>query len=180
MKPFLRRTIKLHDSCGVQSLHLWPGLIAGILGIIYAACSSFDEYKDALYGLTLIFLFLFIAVIKHWNENYFFLQKDIYPGRLSSGNSSLAGEAATDSHTLGRTAGEQSAYQLAALAITAAVALVSGLLTGFLLRLPIFEQLSKNVEMFDDEVQWVTPDDYALKLTLAAQQVTEKKEDSKV
>ena len=78
---------------------------------------------------------------------------------------------------LGRTAGEQSAFQAAALAITASVAIVSGLLTGFLLRLPLFEQLSKNVEMFDDEVQWVTPDDYALKLTLASNQISEKRED---
>jgi hypothetical protein len=59
---------------------------------------------------------------------------------------------------------------------------VAGGLTGFLLRLPIFDQLSKDVEMFDDEVQWLTPDDYALKLTLATtnNQENEKKNDSKV
>ena len=32
--------------------------------------------------------------------------------------------------------------------------------------------------MFDDEVQWVTPDDYALKLTLAPSE--SKKDDTKV
>ncbi len=59
---------------------------------------------------------------------------------------------------------------------------MAGGLTGFLLRLPIFDQLSKDVEMFDDEVQWLTPDDYALKLTLATtnNQENEKKNDSKV
>jgi hypothetical protein len=59
---------------------------------------------------------------------------------------------------------------------------VAGGLTGFLLRLPIFDQLSKDVEMFDDEVQWLTPDDYALKLTLATSNnpEIEKKNDSKV
>lgn len=45
----------------------------------------------------------------------------------------------------------------------------SGLLVGFLLRLPVFDQLKEDVEMFDDEAQWITPDDYALKLTLARQ-----------
>ena len=59
---------------------------------------------------------------------------------------------------------------------------MAGGLTGFLLRLPIFDQLSKDVEMFDDEVQWLTPDDYALKLTLATSNnpEIEKKNDSKV
>jgi len=84
----------------------------------------------------------------------------IYPGREERGNSS-AGLLKI------RTAGEQSGYQAAALGITVGIALVAGGLTGFLLRLPIFEQLSKNVEMFDDEVQWSTPDDYALRLTVA-------------
>lgn len=46
--PFLKRTIKLHDTCGVQSLHALPGLISGILGIIYAAVSSVEEYKSEL------------------------------------------------------------------------------------------------------------------------------------
>jgi ammonium transporter Rh len=46
--PFLKKTIKLHDTCGVQSLHAWPGLISGILGIIYAAVSSVEEYKSEL------------------------------------------------------------------------------------------------------------------------------------
>ncbi len=40
-------------------------------------------------------------------------------------------------------------------------------MVGLFLRLPVFDQLSDEVEMFDDEVQWKTPDDYALKLTLA-------------
>ena len=77
----------------------------------------------------------------------------------------------------GRGAGEQAGFQLAALAVTIGMALVGGAITGLLLRLPVFEQLSEDVEMFDDEAQWVTPDDYALKLTFAAQ---EKKDDTKV
>lgn len=80
--------------------------------------------------------------------------------------------------SLNRSAGEQSAFQAAALLITVGMALTAGAATGILLRLPIFEQLSKNVEMFDDEVQWVTPDDYALKLTLAPSEA--KKDETKV
>lgn len=103
---------------------------------------------------------------------------DLYPGRAGANSTDIiyAGIKTTD-----RTAGEQSAFQAAALLITIGVALTSGALTGFLLRLPIFEQLSKSVEMFDDEVQWITPDDYALKLTLApSSHAIDKKEDTKV
>jgi hypothetical protein len=50
----LRKTLKLHDTCSVQSLHFWPGLIAALLGIIYAACSFETEYKDALFGIILL------------------------------------------------------------------------------------------------------------------------------
>ena len=82
---------------------------------------------------------------------------------------------------LNRNAATQAGFQLIGLAVTAGVAIVFGGVTGLFLRLPVFEQLSQEVEMFDDEAQWVTPDDYALKLTFAAQPAAaEKKEDTKV
>ena len=63
-----------------------------------------------------------------------------------------------------RTGLVQAGFQLVGLAVTIAVAIVFGGVTGLLLRLPIFEQLSQEVEMFDDEAQWTIPSDYALKL----------------
>ena len=51
----------------------------------------------------------------------------------------------------GRTGVMQSGYQLAAFAATSGIALVGGLITGLVLRLPIFDQLNEEVEMFDDE-----------------------------
>ena len=140
--PFLTRVAKLHDTCSVQSLHGLPGLIAGVLGAIFAACSTFSEYKNELYT--------------------------IYPARIPSVNTTEFTEQniqVVDGQ--GRTGLEQAGFQLIAIAVTLGISVVSGAITGLLLRLPIFEQLSEDVEMFDDEAQWVTPDDYALKLTFA-------------
>jgi len=147
IEPFMNRTLKIHDTVSVQSLHGLTGLIAALLGAIFAACATKEEYGNDLLR--------------------------IYPARIDDKRNGI----------------EQAGFQLIGLLITIGVALVTGALTGLFLRLPFFEQLSEDVEMFDDEAQWVTPDDYALKLTFASNnqasiepQVSPnaKKEDSKV
>lgn len=148
---FTNGKLKIHDTCGVLSLHAIPGLIAAILGAIFAACANFNDYNAGLY--------------------------EYYPARAPANETELVDLGLKVPLGTGRGAGEQAGFQLAALAVTIGMALVGGAITGLLLRLPVFEQLSEDVEMFDDEAQWVTPDDYALKLTFAAQ---EKKDDTKV
>lgn len=141
--PFVRRFLKLHDTCSVLSLHLIPGLLASLLSALFALVSSHKEYGNDLY--------------------------DHYPARAPAVNTTEYTEQnikSTDGS--GRSALGQAGFQLIALAISFGVALISGAITGLFLRLPIFEKLSQDVEMFDDEAQWVTPDDYALKLTFAS------------
>ena len=53
---------------------------------------------------------------------------------------------------------------MAALGVTLGLALVSGLITGFLMRLPIFEQIEEVDDMFNDEPSWLTPSDFPRKL----------------
>ena len=40
------------------------------------------------------------------------------------------------------------------------VAIVSGMITGLIMRSPIFEQIKENDEMFDDQSNWITPSKY--------------------
>jgi ammonium transporter Rh len=152
--------LKLHDTCSVQSLHGIPGLIAAVIGAIFAACATWNEYNNNLYDF-------YPARAPIANTTEFYEQK-LIPSQAGAG----------------RSAWEQAGWQLIALAITAGFAIVGGAITGLILRLPLFEQLSEDVEMFDDEAQWVTPDDYALKLTFASSSTQPaeqpKKEDSKV
>lgn len=141
LSPFLRNKLKIHDTCSVLSLHGITGLIASLLGAIFAAVANYEE--TTLYKY--------------------------YPARAprTSVINVTNGIGFKATNGLERTSGEQAGYQILALVITVGLAVVFGLATGFILRLPVFEKLSEEVEMFDDEAQWVTPDDYALKLTFA-------------
>jgi len=65
----------------------------------------------------------------------------------------------------GRSAIIQGGFQMAALALSVAIALLGGLLTGLIMRLPFVEQFENSDEMFDDESNWITPEDFSLKLT---------------
>ena len=65
---------------------------------------------------------------------------------------------------MGRTALSQGAYQIAAVGLTLALAIVSGTLTGLLIRLPIFEQIEDVEDLFDDEPHWLTPADFPIQL----------------
>lgn len=54
---------------------------------------------------------------------------------------------------LNRTAGQQAAYQLLALVITLGIAIVSGLITGLIMRVLICGSISEE-QKFDDEAHW--------------------------
>lgn len=55
-----------------------------------------------------------------------------------------------------RSPAEQGGFQVAGLVATLAIALASGTLTGFLMKLPIWDQLLQE-ELFDDEAFWEMP-----------------------
>jgi hypothetical protein len=61
---------------------------------------------------------------------------------------------------LGRTRFLQGGYQIAALALTLGLAISSGIVTGFIMKLPIFEQVNEKEDYFEDEPHWITPQDF--------------------
>nr|XP_009858225.1 rh type C glycoprotein isoform X1 [Ciona intestinalis]XP_009858226.1 rh type C glycoprotein isoform X2 [Ciona intestinalis] len=52
-----------------------------------------------------------------------------------------------------RTSGQNGGYQIASLAVVLGIAIIGGTLTGFLLKLPVWDNLSAE-ELFEDEVFW--------------------------
>lgn len=144
LTPVLNHGV-IHDTCGVNNLHGMPGIISGIASAIVAALAKPENY--------------------HGNRMYVF-----YPSRIPTPNSTEYQNLSlinTEYHRggMGRTAVMQGGYQIAALALTLGLALVSGIVTGYLMKLPIIEQIDEIEEMFDDEPNWTTPEDYSLKLT---------------
>jgi hypothetical protein len=109
----------------------------------------------------------FYIFLKHFNSNNTFksLYK-FYPSRIPSINSTdyinenlIVSDKYKDGG-LGRTAGEQAGYQIAALFMTLGMAVIGGIVTGLILRLPVFEQVDKIELMFDDEESWLIPSDF--------------------
>ncbi|CAH1783619.1 unnamed protein product [Owenia fusiformis] len=125
LTPFLNEKAGFHDTCGVNNLHGMPGLLAGIAGAVVAALATPEKYGDSLYKL--------------------------YPAMASS-NSTL-GNTSEVNIEVGRTPIEQGGYQMAAVCVTLAFAIVGGCVTGLILRLPIWDE-PKGGELFDDEPNW--------------------------
>ena len=81
---------------------------------------------------------------------------------------------------MGRSALVQGGYQMAAVTVTLSMAIVSGALTGLLMRLPLFEQIEEAVECFDDEPHWITPADFVDLQTLTKTEGEEEQVENKV
>jgi len=44
VQPFLHEKLKIHDSCGVNNLHGMPGLLGGLLSVLFAGIASSNSY----------------------------------------------------------------------------------------------------------------------------------------
>jgi len=137
--------MNLHDTCSNFHLHGISGISASLLSAVFAVATQIEKYKQnflsAIPGESQLF-----NSTEFDKFNISITQLEPAPGRRQS---------------------EQAGFQLIAFASTFGIALLAGGITGLVMRSPLFDKLKKDVEMFDDEAQWVTPDDYALKLTLA-------------
>ncbi|VDI41060.1 Hypothetical predicted protein, partial [Mytilus galloprovincialis] len=129
--PCLSSKIKLHDTCGVHNLHGMPGVLAGIASSVLAALSSYEKWGDSVFV--------------------------IFHGRAPAFNSAEYKHYHDTNSTwepgLGRSGVEQGGYQMVALIITLAIALVGGTITGFILKLPVCDRPDGD-SLFDDRVHW--------------------------
>ena len=88
-------------------------------------------------------------------------------------NESLAGTE-FERGGLGRSGSQQAGYQLVALVVTLMMALISGTLTGLFMRLPIFEQLRDQDELFEDDNFWSLPLDTPFRTTTVETRTTQR------
>lgn len=114
IKPILQK-IRIHDPCGISSLHGLPGLLAGIFGIILAIFPTYSLYKENL-----------LVVCWHGEQ---------------------------------RTYLAQIGYQAAALGATIGIAIVGGIVTGIILRLPILNDQRPSA-YYNDRAHWDVTDDF--------------------
>ncbi|KAL3885819.1 hypothetical protein ACJMK2_025855 [Sinanodonta woodiana] len=135
VQPFLLKYLRIHDTCGVNNLHGMPGILAGVAGSISAALASADVWGYSRFDV-------FREMVPPENTTEFLLLNTTFPNIYKPG--------------LGRSAGEQGAYQIAALGVTLAMAIGSGIFTGLVLKIPILDE-PKEHELFDDNHWWHVP-----------------------
>jgi len=125
IQPWLEDTAGITDTCGIHNLHGMPGVMAGISGIIVAAMAKEEDYRGQAT--------MGIA----------------FPGRgIVTGVNGVA-----DSEL--RSASVQAGYQAACLATTLAIAIASGIFTGYVAKFLCPEK----EKLFDDENHFEVPDD---------------------
>ncbi|XP_026280419.2 ammonium transporter Rh type B isoform X2 [Frankliniella occidentalis] len=139
LQPVILNRLKVHDTCGVHNLHGMPGVMAAIVSAVMAGIASQNDYGWQLYVQ-------FPALIP----------RDDQPEELDTVRSSLS---AAVEPGLGRTPLQQAGYQLAALAMTLVVSVITGTITGFLIRQDkLLHQLGKE-GLFEDATFWEVPDE---------------------
>lgn len=134
--PAIHRVLKIHDTCGVHNLHGMPAVLAGVIGAIMAALANEETYGYGLY--------------------------QIFPNRApQDGTEELAAIVATG-HPLeagpGWTASYQAGMQFLALILSMVFAIVGGVLTGFVMRLGIWNDMT-TPELYEDIKYWKVEDE---------------------
>lgn len=126
LSPLLNKHLKIHDTCGVHNLHGMPGILGGITGAISAAVAG-----DTSYGKNIA---------------------SIFPARAPSDPVAAAALGVHPGED--RTASGMGGYQGAAIVVSIAFAIGGGLVTGYIMKLPIFDPLTPAEPHFDDSIDW--------------------------
>ena len=116
LSPYLKEKIGLHDTCGVHNLHGMPGVFGGIMSALTAS-QTIKTFKNTSASTA-----LFPAMDKNMKE------PNIYDKNLPL------------------TFHEQAGMQLAGLAVTVGIAIVTGAFSGF-----ICSKFGDVEELFDDK-----------------------------
>lgn len=143
--PWLSRVTGLDDTCGVHNLHGMPGVLGALAGAISASMAG-----ETAYGAQI---------------------GSVFPARASSNATAAAlmgFSAGSD-----RTAQQQGAIQIAAVCITIGIAIIGGMFTGMIIKMPCFlpglpeekanwctcGQSSNRDTWYEDKEQWTVEED---------------------
>ncbi|KAG5880983.1 hypothetical protein JTB14_024522 [Gonioctena quinquepunctata] len=128
--PFLENSLNIPDTCGVHNLHGLPAVLAGVVSAIMAGIASETNYHESLY--------------------------EIYPARSDKAMARVFGSDIFPGD--GRSAGQQAGYQILALIMTLAIAIVGGLITGLILITSRMGHVPRRLH-FNDVGFWKLPEE---------------------
>ncbi|KAK5643396.1 hypothetical protein RI129_007241 [Pyrocoelia pectoralis] len=131
LTPLINSKLNIHDTCGVHNLHGMPGVLAGLIGALMASIATEETYHQGLYEL-------------------FPARAPTSPQHQPEIPNPIIGD--------GRSASSQAAYQLLALVVTVAIAIIAGVITGFIILTPVVTRVSAE-NRYDDALSWHLPED---------------------
>ncbi|XP_026478713.1 ammonium transporter Rh type B-like [Ctenocephalides felis] len=134
LTPIISRKLRIQDTCGVHNLHGMPAVLSGVLSAVFAAIATKDEYSNSLYS--------------------------IFPAMQQlNGTSAESTETIDNGVTIAmvRSGTTQAGYQLLALGLTVLIAIVSGLVTGVVLKYACAQVEEEH--RHDDSPAWELPHD---------------------
>ncbi|XP_036387685.1 ammonium transporter Rh type B-like [Megalops cyprinoides] len=137
LTPFLARRLRIQDQCGIHNLHGLTGFISSLAGICAILLASEETYGPSMYQI-----FAHRAPVE--GDPKLLELQQLIPG-LKPG--------------LGRTAQEQALYQVAAIFFTIGLAVLGGLFTGLVLKLPNLAS-PPDEYCFDDDLFFDVPSDF--------------------
>jgi hypothetical protein len=117
-----------------------PGLLSGLAGGIAAVVATRD-----LYNGNRLYTFYPARTPQIGSPEY--IEYNLNGTEYSAGGD-------------GRTALVQGGYQILIICVTLGLAITSGIITGFIMKLRIFEQVKNEEMFFDDGDNWITPDNF--------------------
>lgn len=141
MSDCLASKLKIHDTCGVHNLHGLPGVFAAIVGAILAAMSSVDSWGASVYQI-----FPNMAPENQTEVDKINLHlKEAHQSTIEAGS--------------GWGAGTQGGFQILALLLTIFLSVVGGIIAGFIIKLPVFDNIENEEDLFDDMCFWNVPEE---------------------
>ncbi|XP_063709670.1 ammonium transporter Rh type A [Culicoides brevitarsis] len=124
--PFLFSKLRLADTCGVNNLHGMPAVLSAIFSAIYAASATKETYGNQLI--------------------------DIFPAMKQVGNNTEELEYVIGGYN--RTSTQQGTYQLIGIVVTICIAVAGGVISGLILRSPLWNRLD-HIDLHRDDVHWI-------------------------
>ncbi|KAB0799460.1 hypothetical protein PPYR_07340 [Photinus pyralis] len=131
LTPLINSKLNIHDTCGVHNLHGMPGVLAGLIGALMASIATEDTYHHGLY--------------------------EIWPARAPT-TAQHTPEVGSPIIGDGRSASVQAGYQLLAVVVTLLIAIIAGVITGFIILSPVVTRISPE-NRYDDALSWHLPDE---------------------
>uniref|UniRef100_A0A8C9SXW3 Rh family B glycoprotein n=1 Tax=Scleropages formosus TaxID=113540 RepID=A0A8C9SXW3_SCLFO len=145
LSPVMEKKLKIQDTCGVHNLHGMPGILGAVVGAVTASLATREVYGDGS-----------VLALRRLSPRRVYVSVCVQHVSLTSRLSSSMEDVFPEIYAGNFSASEQGVRQAISLAVTLGMALVGGVIVGFILKLPIYSGPPDTI-CFEDAIYWEVP-----------------------